>query len=124
MELNIPLQPIEAGGTVVLENVFFDTDKFILKDQSKVELQKLIEFMLHNKEVKIQISGHTDNTGDKQKNITLSDNRAKSVTEYLIAKGIAKERLTYKGYGDSKPLVPNDSETHKAMNRRTEFMIL
>jgi len=124
MELNIPLQPIEAGGTVVLENVFFDTDKFQLKNESRVELQRLIEFMNFNKEVKIQISGHTDNTGDKQKNITLSDNRAKAVTEYLISKGIAKERLTYKGYGDSKPLAPNDSEKNKAMNRRTEFMIL
>jgi len=124
IELNIPLQPIEAGGTVVLENVFFDTDKFILKDESRVELQKLIEFMKFNKDIKVQINGHTDNTGDKQKNIILSQNRAKAVTEYLIEKGIGKDRLTYKGFGDSKPLVPNDSEQHKAMNRRTEFMIL
>ena len=124
MELNIPLQPIETGGTVVLENVFFDTDKYTLKDESRVELQKLIDFMTFNKSVKIQISGHTDNTGDKQKNIILSENRAKAVTEYLISKGIIKDRLSYKGYGDSKPLVPNDSEKHKAMNRRTEFMIL
>jgi len=124
MELNIPLQPIETGGTVILENVFFDTDKYTLKDESRVELQKLIDFMTFNKEVKIQISGHTDNTGDKQKNIILSENRAKAVTEYLISKGIIKDRLSYKGYGDSKPLVPNDSEKHKAMNRRTEFMIL
>src|ERR1035437_4186897 len=124
MELNIPLQPIEAGGTVVLENVFFDTDKFILRDESRVELQKLIEFLNFNKWVKIQISGHTDNTGDKQRNILLSNNRAKAVTEYLISKGIDKDRLSFKGYGDSKPVVPNDSEVHKAMNRRTEFMIL
>ena len=123
IELNIPLQPIEAGGTVVLENVFFDTDKYILKDQSKVELQKLIDFMVYNKQVVIQISGHTDNTGDKQKNIILSENRAKAVTEYLTSKGVAKERLSYKGYGDTKPLVPNDTEKHKAMNRRTEFVI-
>jgi outer membrane protein OmpA-like peptidoglycan-associated protein len=124
MELNIPLQPIEAGGTVVLENVFFDTDKFVLRDESRVELQKLIEFLNFNKLVKIQISGHTDNTGDKQRNILLSNNRAKAVTEYLISKGIDKDRLSFKGYGDSKPVVPNDSEAHKAMNRRTEFMIL
>jgi outer membrane protein OmpA-like peptidoglycan-associated protein len=77
-----------------------------------------------NKLVKIQISGHTDNTGDKQRNILLSNNRAKAVTEYLISKGIDKDRLSFKGYGDSKPVVPNDSEAHKAMNRRTEFMIL
>jgi len=124
MELNIPLQPIEAGGTVVLENIFFDTDKYLLKDESRVELQKLTEFLIHNKLVKIQISGHTDNTGDKQKNMLLSNNRAKAVTEYLLSKGIEKERLTYKGYGDTKPVVPNDTEIHKAMNRRTEFMIL
>ena len=122
--LNIPLQPIEVGGTVVLENVFFDTDKYVLKESSRVELQKLIEFMNFNKLIRVQINGHTDNTGDKQKNLILSENRAKAVTEYLISKGIAKERLTYKGFGDSKPVVPNDSEDHKAMNRRTEFTIL
>lgn len=124
VELNIPLQPIEVGGTVVLENVFFDTDKYVLKESSRVELQKLIEFMNFNKLIKVQINGHTDNTGDKQKNLILSENRAKAVTEYLISKGIAKERLTFKGFGDSKPVVPNDSEEHKAMNRRTEFTIL
>ncbi len=123
-ELNIPLQPIESGSKVVLSNVFFDTDSYILKDISRVELQKLIEFLQHNPNSKIEISGHTDNSGDKTKNLVLSNNRAKSVYDYLILNGISKDRLSYKGYGDTKPRVPNDSDQHKAMNRRTEFMIL
>ncbi|NTW32835.1 MAG: OmpA family protein [Bacteroidetes bacterium] len=121
---NIPLQPIKVGETVVLKNVFFDTDKFDLKTESYTELEKLIDLLKKNPEMKIEISGHTDNVGDAEYNQTLSENRAKAVCEYLTAKGIAKERLTFKGYGITKPIDKNDTEAGRANNRRTEFKVV
>jgi len=122
--LDIPLSPIEPGQKVVLQNVFFDSDSYILKEESKVELGKLYEFLAKNASLKIELGGHTDNTGDKAKNLVLSEQRAKSVMQYLVSKGIDQKRLTCKGYGDTKPIVENNSEANKAMNRRTEFMIV
>lgn len=122
--LDIPLQPIEKGKRVVLNNVFFDTDSSNLKNESIVELNKLHVFLKQNPTVKIEIGGHTDNSGNKQKNITLSLQRAKSVYKYLVDKGIDIRRLSYKGYADNNPIVPNDTEENKALNRRTEFVII
>ena len=122
--INIPLTPIAKDSFVVLKNVFFETDKYDLKDESKAELNKLAEFLNKNKTLKIELSGHTDNVGDKKHNKTLSENRAKSVYNYLVANGIPAERLTFKGYGDSRPVVPNDSAEHRQMNRRTEFKVI
>lgn len=122
--ISIPLSPIEKDSVVVLRNVFFDTDEFNLKDESKVELNKLVDFLHKNPALKIELSGHTDNVGDKKHNQVLSDNRAKSVLEYLAANGILKDRLTSKGYGDTKPVVTNDSDEHRQMNRRTEFKVV
>jgi outer membrane protein OmpA-like peptidoglycan-associated protein len=121
---DVPLHPIKAGESVVLKNIFYDTDQFNLKDESKAELGKLISFMNKNPKVKIEISGHTDNVGTKTHNQTLSENRAKAVFDYLIANKIQESRMSYKGYGDSKPIASNDKEDGRAQNRRTEFMIV
>ena len=107
-----------------MKNIFFETAKFDLKPESKVELNKLVTFLTVNKTLRIQLSGHTDNIGDKKTNQLLSQNRAKSVYEYLIANGIDLNRLTYIGYGDTKPKVKNDSEINLAINRRTEFKVI
>ncbi|MCC6690665.1 MAG: PD40 domain-containing protein [Bacteroidia bacterium] len=122
--MDVPLQPIDTGVTVQLKNIFFETNKFDLKPESKAELQKLISFLNLNSTLKIELSGHTDNTGDKKFNTTLSHNRAKSVYDYLIANGIATDRLLYKGYGDTKPVAPNDTPENKQKNRRTEFKVI
>jgi outer membrane protein OmpA-like peptidoglycan-associated protein len=122
--MDIPLQSIDTGVIVQLKNIFFETDKFDLKPESKAELQKLIAFLNMNKTMRIELSGHTDNTGIKKANVVLSNNRAKSVYEYLVTNGIVADRLTYKGYGDSKPVAANDTPEHKQMNRRTEFKVL
>lgn len=123
--LDIPLMPIDTGAITELKNVFFDVNKWELKPESKAELDKLILFLKQNPSVKIELSGHTDNSGDKKFNQTLSANRAKAVYDYLVKEGqINPQRLTYKGYGDSKPKVPNDSPENKAKNRRTEFKII
>jgi outer membrane protein OmpA-like peptidoglycan-associated protein/tetratricopeptide (TPR) repeat protein len=123
-EMNVPLTPIKAGEKVVLKNIFFETASFTLKEESKIELQKLKSFLVLNAATTIEIGGHTDNVGDKKSNQILSENRAKAVYDYLIANEITKERLTFKGFGDTMPIDDNNTEAGKANNRRTEFMIV
>ncbi|HRW22727.1 MAG TPA: OmpA family protein, partial [Bacteroidales bacterium] len=122
--MNIPLQPIREGVTVVLKNIFFDFNKFELKSESYPELKKVIDFMVLNPHVKIEIGGHTDNVGNKDFNQTLSNNRAKAVYTYLINNGIESNRLSYKGYDFSIPIATNETEQGRALNRRTEFKIV
>jgi len=124
-KLEIPLQPIDTGYTIELKNVFFDVNKWDLKAESKAELEKIIAFLKNNASLKIEFGGHTDNSGDKTFNKTLSSNRAKAVYDYMIENGkISPTRLSYKGYGDSKPKAPNDTPENKAKNRRTELKVL
>ncbi|GAB4447566.1 MAG: OmpA family protein [Bacteroidia bacterium] len=123
--LDIPLMPIDTGSITELKNVFFDVNKWDLKPESKAELDKLVLFLKQNPNIKIEISGHTDNSGDKKFNQLLSTNRAKSVYDYLIQQGnISPQRLSYRGYADTRPKVPNDSPENKAKNRRTEFKVV
>ena len=121
--VDIGLKQFEIGETIVLKNIFFDTDQFDLKQESTVELQKLVELLTKNPKLKIEISGHTDNQGSKLHNQTLSENRAKAVYDYLVSKGIAANRLTYKGYGDTQPIADNNTEEGRALNRRTQFKV-
>ncbi|HEX8515604.1 MAG TPA: OmpA family protein, partial [Bacteroidia bacterium] len=121
--MDVPMQPIDTGYVIELKNVFFETAKFDLKPESKAELDKLIGFLNSNKSIRGELSGHTDNVGDKKLNMTLSLNRAKAVYDYLVKGGIDAKRLTYKGYGDTRPKVKNDSDVNRATNRRTEFRV-
>lgn len=122
-QIEIPLQPIDTGISIELKNIFFDVDKYELKPESKTELDKLVNFLTKNKTLKIELSGHTDSDGNKKANQVLSQNRAKAVYDYVVKAGIDASRLTYKGYGDAKPKVPNTTAENKAMNRRTEMKI-
>ncbi len=121
---DVPLDPIELNGKVILKNIFFETAKFNLKPESTVELNKLFAFLNLNATMKIEISGHTDNVGNKEANKVLSQNRAKAVYDFLITKGITADRMKYVGYGDTQPIASNDDEKGRAQNRRTEFKIL
>lgn len=122
--MKVPLVPISvAKDTIRLDNIFFDLDKADLRPESFVELNKLKKYLTDNATLKIEIHGHTDSQGDDDHNQTLSENRAKSVYNYLIENGIAKERLTYKGFGESMPIVTNDTKEGRQMNRRTEYVI-
>ncbi len=123
-EKNIPLQPIEKGASIVLKNIFYETNSYDLKSESITELKKLLGFLNTNTNIIVEISGHTDNVGSKSSNLTLSTNRAKTVYEYLIKNGINKNRLRYKGYDFSKPIADNNTEKGRAKNRRTEFKII
>jgi outer membrane protein OmpA-like peptidoglycan-associated protein/tetratricopeptide (TPR) repeat protein len=122
--ISVLLNPIEVGNKVVLENIFFDTNKFDLKPESISELQKLIEFLTVNPTVHIEISGHTDNVGNDQINQTLSENRAKAVYQYLVTNAVDAARLVFKGYGKTQPIAPNLTDEDRKKNRRTEFMII
>ncbi len=121
---DIPLQKIRKGERIILRNIFFETDSYQLKDESSVELQKVLAFLQNNASLKVEISGHTDNVGTDEYNQQLSENRALSVYNYLVNKGVSENRLTYKGYGESDPMAENDTEAGRAQNRRTEMKIL
>lgn len=122
--IKIPLQPIEKDKVFVLKNIFFDIDKYNLKPESFDELNRLISFLQKNKTLKVEIQGHTDSTGTKVHNQSLSANRAKSVYDYLIKKKVSKIRLKYKGYASMQPIAKNDTEKGRAKNRRTAFKII
>ncbi|HEY4800404.1 MAG TPA: OmpA family protein [Bacteroidia bacterium] len=120
----IILKKIEAGKNIVLNNIFFDFDKASLRPDSKPELQRVVNVLKDNPSMKIEISGHTDNKGSATYNLKLSESRAKSVVDYLIAAGIEKSRLTFKGYGFLKPIASNETEEGRQQNRRTEFKVV
>jgi outer membrane protein OmpA-like peptidoglycan-associated protein len=121
--INIALESAEKGSVSVLKNIFFDVDKYDLKEKSLTELAKIIQFLAENPEINIEIGGHTDNTGLQGYNQQLSEKRAKSVYSYLISKGIDSVRLSWKGYGSLNPLQLNNTEQSRHQNRRIEFTI-
>ncbi|HVU93807.1 MAG TPA: OmpA family protein [Puia sp.] len=123
-QIDIPLQPLEANAAVVLKNIFFESNKYQLKSESEAELNEVVQLMKENPTLHIQISGHTDNSGKATDNQLLSENRAKAVTNYLVAKGIAAARLTYKGFGDTQPIADNATPEGRARNRRTELNVI
>ena len=121
---DIPLSPIIVGERIILKNVFFDTDSHTLKPESKIELDKIVNFLLLNKGLNVEIGGHTDNVGTEAHNKVLSENRAQEVVDYLVNNGIDVERVSYKGYGFSEPISDNTTKEGRAKNRRTELKIM
>jgi OmpA-OmpF porin, OOP family len=122
--LNIDLEKAKEGTIAVLENIFFDVDKYELKEKSKTELQKISRFLLDNPRIRVEISGHTDNSGSATHNKQLSEKRAQSVYQYLVGNGLDQKRLTSKGYGPDQPIADNATETGRRKNRRIEFKIV
>lgn len=141
---DVPLKPLNAmGDEIVLENVFFDLNSYTLRKESFIELDNLVKHLNNHPSMKIELQGHTDAQGNDDDNMTLSKNRAKAVMEYLISKGIDKERLSYKGFGETKPAtievdgkevqlteeyiegLPTDKEKRDAhqLNRRTVYVV-
>ncbi len=115
---------VKLGDKIILKNIFYDFDKSTLRPESVEELNKLIDFLQKRPTLRIEISGHTDNKGSARYNKKLSDDRAKSVVNYLVDKGIDAGRLEAKGYGFDQPIATNDTDEGRQMNRRTEFMVI
>jgi outer membrane protein OmpA-like peptidoglycan-associated protein len=108
----------------MLRNIFYDFDRASLQDESLTELSMLAKLIALNPTLKIEISSHTDNKGADEYNLRLSQERAQSVVDYLVSKGIDPKRLVAKGYGESLPIAGNESDEGRQQNRRTEFKIL
>ena len=117
------LAPIEIGQVVRLNNVFFDTDKYDLRNESFVELDRVVQLLNDNPAIEIELSAHTDNRGSDDHNMKLSDNRAKSVLDYIVSKGISSNRIKSQGYGETKPVASNETDEGRQFNRRVEFKI-
>ncbi len=123
IQKNLFLVPLEVGETMQLNNVFFEQGRPILKSQSFPELDRLVQIMVENPTVKIEVSGHTDNVGNKDALMKLSQDRVLAVKAYLEKKGIKKDRVDGKGYGATQPIAPNSTEENRQRNRRVEFKI-
>jgi OmpA-OmpF porin, OOP family len=124
LELDFSLQPIVKNAAMVLNNIFFEIDKYDLEQKSKTELIEVVQLLRNNPSLRVEIGGHTDDTGIDSYNQQLSLNRAGAVLSFLQSQGISAERVTKKGYGSQKPLKPNDSEENRLFNRRIELKIL
>ena len=121
---NFIMKKMEVGVKMVMDNILFNTGNATLRPESFAALNKLVNLLKENPNVKIEVSGHTDNTGSASTNKTLSKNRALTVRNYLISQGIAGERVQYEGYGFDRPIAPNNTEEGRAANRRVEIEIL
>jgi OmpA-OmpF porin, OOP family len=121
---DIYLQPIEVGVTVRLKNIYFDFNETTLKQESFVELNKVVDLLKQNPSVEVEIAGHTDNKGSDDYNHNLSQGRSQAVVDYIVSQGIESFRLTPHGYGESKPIDTNDTPDGQANNRRVEFTVL
>ena len=115
---------LAPGDAVVLQNIQFEYNSSALTEDSQQGIQMLTNFLQRNPNLKVELAGHTDNVGSESYNLKLSSERADSVRNALISNGIDGSRLTAKGYGASRPVVPNDTDEHRALNRRTEMIVI
>lgn len=122
--IHIYLQPLKAGTTVILENIYFEFDKYDLKPESEAELKSIVDYLLINKDLRFMIEGHTDNLGASDYNINLSEMRAKAVYNFLLSHGIERNRMSYKGFGALVPIASNDTQDGQKLNRRIAFRVL
>ncbi|MDR0926592.1 MAG: OmpA family protein [Ignavibacteria bacterium] len=124
IERDLYLVPLEKGQELVMNNLFFATAEYELLPESFPELERLVKSMKENPNMRIRVSGHTDNVGSASNNMTLSNNRVASVKKFIVSKGIAETRIEAKGYGATKPIASNKTDEGKAKNRRVECTII
>ena len=120
---DIPLKKLEVGVVIVLNNIFFDTGKATLRPESTAELARLQTLLSEQPAIRLEMAGHTDNVGKPAANQDLSQRRAQAVVSYLTTHGIAADRLTAAGYGDTRPVTSNTTPAGRQLNRRTEFKV-
>ena len=124
MTFTLTIEQSEESHAYTLKNVHFDTGKATLRPESSASLNDLADFLSHKKKMVIEIAGHTDDVGKDEDNMKLSQARAETVMRYLIGKGINKERLSAKGYGETQPTSTNETDEGRQLNRRTEVRII
>jgi outer membrane protein OmpA-like peptidoglycan-associated protein len=122
--LDLTVAPVKVGANLTLNHITFPSNSADLKQSSFVELDQVIDLLTNNPGISIEISAHTDDVGNDEYNNSLSEKRAQSVLEYLRKKKIGPQRIVAKGYGETKPVAPNDSEVNRERNRRVELAIL
>lgn len=120
----VELNPLKKGAKLTLNSINFEINSAALTDSSKIELDNVFNLLKQNRNIVLEIAAHSDDSGDASYNMILSRQRAKSVEDYLISKGAPQAMLASKGYGESRPLVPNNTDENKALNRRVEFIVL
>jgi len=124
VNINFTIQRLEVKKVFIFNNIQFDFDKATLRPESYPILDDIVITMLNNPEIKVEISGHTCSVGKAKYNQGLSERRAKAVVEYITGKGVDASRLTWAGYGESKPLNGNKTKEERALNRRVEVKVL
>jgi outer membrane protein OmpA-like peptidoglycan-associated protein/Tol biopolymer transport system component len=122
--LQLALQPLLAGANLTLKEILFESNSDQLDEISFIELTRVVKLMKENATMKVEVAAHSDDVGSAAYNAALSNRRAQSVAKFLTEQGISKDRFTPKGYGESQPIVPNDTEENKARNRRVVLKIL
>ncbi len=122
--MDIKLKPLKEETKIELRNITFETNSAALDAASYKELNRVVGLLKENQNIKIEISAHTDDVGSASYNMKLSQRRAQSVVDYLLDQGISKDQMVSKGYGENKPLLPNNSDENRAKNRRVELEIL
>jgi outer membrane protein OmpA-like peptidoglycan-associated protein len=123
-DIKIELEKAQPGKSFIINNIYYNTNSADLKEESRIVLEAFAEYLKENPDIKVEIQGHTDNVGNPKDNEALSTNRAYSVKSILEELKIDGKRINAKGFGASKPVVPNTSEENRARNRRTEFLII
>lgn len=123
-QLLVGLNPLKIGQSSVLKNTFFETNSFEIAAQSVPELQELCTYLQMQPSLKIEIQGHTDNVGNEAHNLKLSQQRAKAVYDFLLARGVPASQISYKGYGSKQPIADNDLLQTRSQNRRTQVLII
>jgi outer membrane protein OmpA-like peptidoglycan-associated protein len=122
-KLNMETQISEAGKPFVINDIYYSTSKADIDQKSYLILDEFAQYMIEHPGIEIEIRGHTDNVGNDAANLALSTERAFEVLRYITSKGVDGKRISYKGYGETKPISTNDTEEGRAQNRRTEFLI-
>ena len=125
IKINFSVQSIKVGQAYTLNNIYYNSNSAELEQKSNIVIDEFMDFLKANPSIKVEIHGHTDNVGEHKNNMALASDRAFTVYSKLLDQGIPKSQLLgFKGFGETQPIAPNDSEAHKAKNRRTEFIVI
>ena len=125
VKVKLTADTIKVGQTYLLNNIYYSSNSAVLDPRSNIVIEEFVAFLKAHPTLKIEIHGHTDNVGNEKANLALSTDRAFTVRDVLLARGIEENRLiAFKGFGASKPIADNTTEAGRAKNRRTEFVIV